>query len=97
MPTILGVGVFAALGLILQHRTTAPDWGPLNPIGAIVVFTSFVCAAYGPLLIPLAAYVTLLSQRRRLVGTLACWAVLSLAIGAAALGYSWALDAVELP
>jgi len=96
LPTILGTGVFCVLGL-LQQRSVAIDVGWFNPVAMAVVLTSFLCAGYGPLLIPVAAILTLVEQRHagRDVGL--CWLLILLALAATVLGYGWALDAVELP
>jgi hypothetical protein len=73
------------------------DLGPLNAVAWVVVFASFLGAGYGPLLIPVAAAITLAWRPRWSPSTRLAWTIILLAIGAAVLGYLWALDAVELP
>jgi hypothetical protein len=97
LPTLLGVGVFTVLGLILRHTSTPIDLAPLNTIALLGVFACFFGAAYGPVLIPVAVTITLVGHRQRSLGTSASWVIIVLSVGAAVLGHMWALDAVELP
>jgi hypothetical protein len=96
LPTLFGVAVFSLLGF-LQQPSLVIDLGWLNGIAMATVFAAFLGAGYGPALIPVAAVITLAGQRRRSSGTGVSWLLVLLALAASILGYSWALDAVELP
>jgi len=90
-PAILGTAILAMLALV-QGGTLAESrvlgrffdltWGP-----------AFLGAVYGPALIPLAAVLALRSSKYRWVA----WLIIVLGLGATAVTYVWALDAVELP
>jgi len=96
LPTLFGVAVFSLLGF-LQQPSLVIDLGWLNGMAMATVFAAFLGAGYGPALIPVAAVITLAGQRRRSSGTGVSWLLVLLALAASILGYSWALDAVELP
>jgi hypothetical protein len=101
LPTLVGVAILAVIALV----PTAPvadfdpnaDIGLLGAIGAVIIFGAFFGAAYGPVLIPIAAMCLLMMQRRGTRGLTSSWALIILGLAATALSYAWALDAVELP
>ena len=101
LPTILGVAIFTALALFPSAPPT--NWDPNArlglgaSIGLMIVFGAFFGAAYGPLLIPIAAWVVLLARRRGTPRLSLCWVLIVLGLVATAVSYAWALDAVELP
>jgi hypothetical protein len=63
----------------------------------LVVFGAFFGTAYGPLLLPFAAGVIVHARTRGTPSTAPLWLYIGLGLVAAAIGWSWALDAVELP
>ena len=63
----------------------------------LLMIVGFFGTAYGPVLIPAAAVVALVARRRGRTRLWLCWTLIVLAVLAAAVGYAWALDAVELP
>ena len=101
LPTLVGVAIFTIMALLPTAPVTdfdpKADVGVSGTIESVIVFGAFFGAAYGPVLIPIAAMWMLIAQRRGTPRLSSSWALIILALGAAALGYGWALDAVELP
>lgn len=101
LPTLVGVAVFTTIALLPSAPVTDfdpnADVGLSGTIGLVVVFGAFFGAAYGPVLIPIAVAWLLIAKRRDTPRLASSWALIILALGAAALSYGWALDAVELP
>lgn len=104
-PTVVGVLIFSVLALLPNHPD--PSWNPWQPVSLtsaivsslamVVVFAGFFGTAYGPLLLPFAAGVLVHSRNRGTPRTGALWVYVGLGLVATAIGWSWALDAVELP
>ena len=101
LPTLIGVVVFTVIALLPSAPIT--DFDPNLQVGirgtipTAIVFGAFFGAAYGPVLIPVAAMLLLMAERCGAPRLTAYWALIILAVAAAALSYGWALDAVELP
>jgi hypothetical protein len=101
LPTLVGVAILTIIALMPTARVTDfdpnVDVGLRGTIESVIIFGAFLGAAYGPVLIPIAAICLLMSQRRGTPRLASFWALIILALAASALGYGWALDAVELP
>jgi len=101
LPSIVGVTIFTVAALMPWAPPTNfdpnADWGVRGVIGLLLMIVGFFGTAYGPVLIPAAAVVALVARRRGRTRLSLCWTLIILAVLAAALGYAWALDAVELP
>jgi hypothetical protein len=101
MPTLVGVAIFTAIALLptppVADFDPNADGGPRGTIESVIIFGAFFGAAYGPVVIPIAAMWLLMAQRRGTPRLASSWALIILALAASALGYGWALDAVELP
>ena len=101
LPTLVGVAIFTIMALLPTAPVT--DFDPNAHVGlsgtieSVIVFGAFFGAAYGPMLIPIAALWLLIAQRRGTPRLASSWALIILALAAATLSYGWALDAVELP
>jgi hypothetical protein len=101
LPTIVGVTIFSAVALMPSVPPTNfdpnADWGLRGIFGLLLMIVGFFGTAYGPALIPVAVVVALGALRRGLAPLWLCWVLIVLSVFAAAVGYVWALDAVELP
>ena len=101
LPTLVGVAIFIVIALLPTPPVTDfdpnADVGLRGTIESVIIFGAFFGTAYGPLLIPVAAIWLLTAQRRGTPRLASSWALIILALAAAALSYGWALDAVELP
>jgi hypothetical protein len=101
LPTLVGVAIFTIIALLPTPPVTDfdpnADGGLSGTIVSVILFGAFYGAAYGPLLIPIAAIWLLIAQRRGTPRLASSWALIILALAAATLSYGWALDAVELP
>ena len=101
LPTLVGVAVFSMIALLPSAPVT--DFDPNAELGlrgtieTVIVFGAFFGAAYGPMLIPIAVVWLLIAPRHGTPRLASSWMLVILALGAAALSYGWALDAVELP
>jgi hypothetical protein len=101
LPTLVGVAILTVIALVATTPVTDfdpnTDAGLRGTIESVIIFGAFFGAAYGPVLIPIAAMWLLMAQRRETPRLASSWALIILALAATALSYSWALDAVELP
>jgi hypothetical protein len=101
LPTIVGVAIFIVIALLptplVADFDPNADAGLRGTIESVIIFAAFFGAAYGPVLIPIAAMWLLIAQRRGTARLGSSWALIVLALAAATLSYGWALDAVELP
>ena len=101
LPTLAGVAILTIIALVPTAHVTDfdpnADGGLRGIIESVVIFGAFFGAAYGPVLIPIAAMWLLMAQRRGTPRLGSSWALIILALAATALSYGWALDAVELP
>jgi hypothetical protein len=101
LPTLVGVGIFTVIALLptppVGDFDPNADVGLRGAIESVIIFAAFFGAAYGPVLIPIAAMWLLMAQRRGSPRLASSWALIILALAATALSYGWALDAVELP
>jgi hypothetical protein len=100
LPSVLGTLLLAALAAAQRTDVAAsvgmPGPGVLFAALILVLAAAFLAAAYGPLLLPLAAAVLWAERRRSHVTDPIAVATLALAVAATIATYGWVLDAVEL-
>jgi hypothetical protein len=100
LPSVSGTILLAALAIVQRIDVAAgvalPRPGVLHAAVIVLAAAAFLAAAYGPLLLPLAAAVVWAERRRTRVTDPIAGATLLLAVAAAIAGHGWVLDAVEL-
>ena len=100
LPSVFGTLVLAALAMVQRTDVAGgvrlPGAGILHAAVILVIALSFLAAAYGPLVLPLAAAAIWEERRRSHATDPIAVGVLLLTVIAAIATHVWVLDAVEL-